>query len=353
MSDVLHLARPEIVALAPYLPARWDPALVRLHANENPWRGDGDRTRGGLNRYPEPQSLELITRLAALYGVGPEQVLVGRGSDEGIDLLVRAFCRAGRDEVLVCPPTFAMYRFAADVQGAGVVEVPLRADDGFALDPDAVLAASTPATRLVFLCSPNNPTGNLLDRDAVGRVIEGLAGRAVVVVDEAYVEFSGAGSLVPWLSRYPHLAILRTLSKAYGLAGARCGVVLGSAELIGLLRRMIPPYAVSVQTIESVLDALSDERIGTCREQVRTLVTERERMQSRLAAVPLVSKVWPSDTNFLLIESPDPARLLDAGIATGLLVRNVRGHAGLARCLRVTIGTPDQNDRLLAGLEAA
>jgi histidinol-phosphate aminotransferase len=353
MSDVLRLARPEIVALAAYSPARWDPALVRLHANENPWRGASDRSRAGLNRYPEPQSRELIARLAALYGVAAEQVLVGRGSDEGIDLLVRAFCRAGQDQVLVCPPTFAMYRFAADVQGAGVVEVPLRRDEGFSLDADAVLAAATPATRLVFLCSPNNPTGNLLERGAVERVIEGLAGRAVVVVDEAYVEFSSAGSLVPWLSRYPHLAILRTLSKAYGLAGARCGAVLGSVELIGLLRRMIPPYAVSVQTIESVMDALADERIAACREQVLLLVAERERMRSRLAAVPRVSRVWPSDTNFLLVESPDPGRLLDAGIAAGLLVRDVRGYPGLSRCLRITIGSPDQNDRLLAGLEAA
>ncbi|MBS1199528.1 MAG: histidinol-phosphate aminotransferase [Proteobacteria bacterium] len=353
MSGVLHLARPEIVALAPYSPARWDPALVRLHANENPWRGAADRTRAGLNRYPEPQSSLLIDRLAALYGVAPEQVLVGRGSDEGIDLLVRTFCRAGQDQVLICPPTFAMYRFAAAVQGAGVIEVPLRREDGFALDAGAVLAACTPATRLVFLCSPNNPTGNQLDRQAVRRIVEGLAGRALVVIDEAYVEFSSAGSLAPWLARYGHLAILRTLSKAYGLAGARCGAVLAAPEVTGLLRRVIPPYAVSAQTIEAATDALAGDGVEACRDQVRRLVEERGRVAARLASVPLVSKVWPSEANFLLVESPDPGRLLEAGIAAGLLVRDVRGQAGLSGCLRVTIGSPDQNERLLAALEAA
>ena len=189
MSGVLQRARPEILALAPYSPARWDPALVRLHANENPWRPDGDTSSTGLNRYPEPQPTALFRRLGSLYGVSPDEVLVGRGSDEGIDLLVRAFCAAGESEVVVCPPTFAMYRFAAEVQGARVVEVPLRPGD-FALDPAAVLAACGPATRLVFLCSPNNPTGNALEPAAVEEVIAGLRDRALVVVDEAYVEFA-------------------------------------------------------------------------------------------------------------------------------------------------------------------
>jgi histidinol-phosphate aminotransferase len=353
VSDVLHLARPDIVALAPYRPARWDPTLVRLHANENPWRGTGDTTRAGLNRYPEPQSSELTNRLAALYGVEPQQVLVGRGSDEGIDLLVRAFCRAGQDRVVVCPPTFAMYRFAAEVQGAGVTEVPLLAAAGFALDADAVVRACDDSTRLVFLCSPNNPTGNLLERDAIGRVVSALAGRAVVVLDEAYVEFSAAGSLVGWLDRHPHLVILRTLSKAWGLAGARCGAVLAAPEVIGLLGRLIPPYAVSVQTIESVMDALREDRLAEQRGRVDLLVRERGRVATALAANPWVSRVWPSEANFLLVESRDAGRLLDAGIAAGLLVRDVRQYPGLSRCLRITIGTPEQNDRLVASLEAA
>jgi histidinol-phosphate aminotransferase len=353
MSGVLHLARPEIVALAPYSPALWDPALVRLHANENPWRNPADTSRAGLNRYPEPQSSQLVERLASLYGVAASRVLVGRGSDEGIDLLVRAFCAAGRDSILVCPPTFAMYRFAAEVQGAGVIEVPLIQADGFALDAEAVLAACTPATKLVFLCSPNNPTGNALDPVAVERVITGLAGRALVVLDEAYVEFSSAGSAVPLLDRQPNLAILRTLSKAHGLAGARCGAVLASTEVTALLRRMIPPYAVTAQTIEAVLAALDPEPLAEARRQVALLRAQRERLSVRLADVPLVGRVWPSETNFLLVQSLDAGRLLEAGIRGGLLVRDVRRQPGLGDCLRVTVGTPEQNDRLIASLEAA
>jgi histidinol-phosphate aminotransferase len=353
MSDVLHLARPEIVALKAYAPAHWDPALVRLHANENPWRAPNDATRAGLNRYPEPQSSELIAALAALYGVAPAQVMVGRGSDEGIDLLVRAFCAAGQSQVLICPPTFAMYQFAAAVQGAGVVEVPLLAEAGFALDPDAVVAACTPATRLVFLCSPNNPTGNLLDAAAVEQVLRALAGRAIVVLDEAYVEFAAGPSLAPLLKQHANLAILRTLSKAYAMAGARCGVVLASAGITGLLRRMIPPYAVTTHSIEAVLDALTPDRLAEASRQVARLKSERQRLAPRLARLELVSRVWPSETNFLLLRSPDAGRLLQAGIRGGLLVRDVRSQPGLGDCLRVTVGSPEQNDRLVASLEAA
>ena len=350
MNSPLSLARPELLNLSPYAHAAWDPRLVRLHANENPWRNAADPSRGGLNRYPEPQSSELVTLLAGLYGVAPEQVLVGRGSDEAIDLLVRAFCTAGHDRILVCPPTFAMYRFAADVQGAGVVEVPLHAAGGFALDAGAVLDAWTPATKIVFLCSPNNPTGNLLDATAVLRVIEGLAGRALVVVDEAYIEFASSASLVPWLAAHPHLAILRTLSKAYGLAGARCGALLASPEVIGLLRRMIPPYAVTVQTIEAVLDGLAPEQLAEAARQVAMLCEERARLQAALQPLAAILRVWPSDSNFLLVQCRDAGQLLEAAMRSGLLIRDVRRQPQLGDCLRITVGTPEQNDRLIAAL---
>lgn len=350
---ILRLARPEIVALAPYQPARWDPTLVRLHANENPWRRAADTTRAGLNRYPEPQSSALAARLADLYGVAADQVLVGRGSDEGIDLLVRAFCRAGQDRILICPPTFGMYRFAADLQGAGVVQVPLRAEAGFSLDPDAVLAACDETVKLVFLCSPNNPTGNLMRAADVQRLLAELTERALVVVDEAYVEFASSPSLVPWLARHPNLAILRTLSKAHALAGARCGTVLASPELVGLLRRMLPPYALTSTTLEAVLDALTPEALAVTAGQLEDLRRERARVAARLERTPGIRRVWCSDANFLMARCEDAGRMLAAGIAGGLLVRDLGGYAGLTGCLRMTIGTPEQNDRLLSALEAA
>jgi histidinol-phosphate aminotransferase len=216
-----------------------------------------------------------------------------------------------------------------------------------------VIAACSPATRLVFLCSPNNPTGNVLDPVQIERIVDALAQRAVVVVDEAYVEFSDVASLVPLLARHANLVILRTLSKAFGMAGARCGAVLASAELTGLLRRIVPPYAVTVQTIEAVLDALAPARLAESTAQVQRLRAERERLSARLAALPLIDRVWPSQTNFLLLRSPDAGRLLAAGIRGGLLVRDVRSQPGLGECLRVSVGTPEQNDRLVSSLEAA
>ncbi len=200
--SILALARPEIVALKAYSHASWDPAFDRLHANELPWRAETDRSRAGLNRYPEPHPLELAARLAELYGVAPDQLLPGRGSDESIDLVVRGFCRAGVDNVIICPPTFGMYSVAARIQGAEVREVPLLRERGFALDTAQVLNACDANTRIVFLCSPNNPTGNAMDPSSIERLLTVLAGKALIVVDEAYIEFSGDASLTDALARF-------------------------------------------------------------------------------------------------------------------------------------------------------
>lgn len=351
MNDVLALARPEIRLLKPYAHAAWDPSFVRLHANENPWADEANAVTFGLNRYSEPQPKALIAALAAHYCVQPDQVLACRGSDEGIDLLMRAFCRAGRDRVMICPPTFAMYGFAAAVQGADVVEMPL--DGAFGLDADAVLEAWSPGVKIVFLCSPNNPTGNSLDRRAIERVLVGLSGRALVVLDEAYIELAVAGSCVTLQSRHPELVILRTLSKAHGLAGARCGVVLAVPAIIGLLARIIPPYALPAPTIAAALAALVPERLARTHDRVRKLVAERERLRAALVALPLVRKIWPSDANFLLVEFADAARAYAAAVRNGLLLRDFSRQPRLTGCLRITVGSPDENDRLIASLAAA
>jgi len=352
MSTVLSLARPELLALEPYSHARWDPGLERLHANENPWRPAGDTTAAGLNRYPEPYPQALSDALAAHYGVAPDRLILGRGSDEVIDLLVRAFCRAGEDAVLTCPPTFGMYKVAAQIQGARVVECPLEAGRDFALDAPRVIDAAADRVKIVFLCSPNNPTGNLLDAAAVERVIAALAGRALVVVDEAYVEFAARDSLAASLPRHPHLVVLRTLSKAHALAGARCGAALADPAVIELLKRLLPPYALAEPCIEAAQQALDMARLATTAQRVAALVVERERMRAALPRSPLVRRVWPSDANFLLVGCHDPQQFLERGIRAGLLVRDVRRQPGLGDCMRVTIGSPQQNDRLLAALEA-
>ena len=347
MSWVSELARPDIVALNAYEHASWEPTLERLHANELPWRPVGDESVAGLNRYPEPQPHTLVERLAALYGVAPEYVLVGRGSDEAIDLLARGFCRAGRDAVLVCPPTFGMYSVCARIQGAAVLQAPLLTADGFALDERALLERCTAAVKLVFLCSPNNPTGNLLDEGAILRLARRLAGRALVVVDEAYIEFAGRPSLAPQVAQVPNLAILRTLSKAYGLAGARCGALIADPEVIALLRKIIPPYAIPLLTLEAVLDRLTPEARARSQAGLAVLLAERRRLLSALPRLQRVTTVFPSAANFLLAEFDDAGAALARAREARLLVRDARSYPGLERALRITVGTPEQNGRLL------
>jgi histidinol-phosphate aminotransferase len=344
------IARPDILSVDPYEHASWNPALERLHANELPWRSADDRSEAGLNRYPEPQPQELVAQLAGLYEQPPARVLVTRGSDEAIDLLTRAFCRAGTDEVLICPPTFGMYAVAARIQGAGVVRVPLRQQQGFALDAAAVLAHCTPSVKLVYLCSPNNPTGNLIPEELILRLAGALAGRALLVVDEAYVEFAATPSCARHLHSHPWLVVLRTLSKAHGLAGARCGVVLAHPDVIALLRRIIEPYNMAQLSVEAVLRALKPAARASTRERVALIQQERSRLAAGLAQCDGVIKVWPSAANFVLVDFTDAQQAFDRACAAGLLVRDVRRQPGLGRALRLTVGTPEQNGRLISAL---
>jgi histidinol-phosphate aminotransferase len=277
-------------------------------------------------------------------------VLVGRGSDEAIDLLVRAFCRTGTDAILICPPTFGMYAVAAGIQGAGVIKIPLVAAKGFALDEPAILEACAQEVKIVFLCSPNNPTGHLLTPDSIARVATALEARALVIVDEAYVEFAKSDSLASRVIAQPNLVVLRTLSKAHGLAGARCGTLIANPEVIRILRTVISPYAISQLTLEAVLRLVAPVESITMCEQVATIRAERERVSKTLASSRGVTRVWPSAANFLLVEFEDAARALSRARAAGLLVRDMRGHPELPPALRITIGSPEENTRLLKAL---
>jgi len=358
VNKTLALARPDILALQPYQHADWVPQLERMHANEMPWSASGDSSHPGLNRYPEPQPQALIAHLANLYGVAPAQVLAGRGSDEGIDLLVRVFCRAGQDSVLICPPTFGMYKVSARIQGAGVLEVPLSREHSFALDVGALLSAWHDGVKLVFVCTPNNPTGNPADRQAIETLCERLDGKALVVVDEAYVEFAApksgkpksdgpesagnaslnAASVTTLLPRYSNLVVLRTLSKAYALAGARCGTLIAHPDIVSLLRRVITPYALPAQTIEAVLKFTDGQHRDEAAQRIDIIRNERARLGGQLARLPQIRKVWPS---------------LAAAAGVGLILRDPRTQPGLDSSLRISVGTPEQNDRLLQALARA
>jgi histidinol-phosphate aminotransferase len=350
MNPFIERARADIRALAPYSHAAWEPSLTRLHANELPWRAAGDTSAAGLNRYPEPQPPALVHGLAKLYGVQPAQLLVGRGSDEAIDLLLRVFCRANLDNIIVCPPTFGMYVVAARIQGAEVRTVPLHAANGFALEPAAILARVDDNTKLVFVCSPNNPTANATDPAVLVDLARRLAPRALLVVDEAYIDFASVDSLCPRLAQLPNLAVLKTLSKAHGLAGARVGALLADPEIIALARKVIPPYAITELTVEAVTPLLRPEAIATMRDRVRELLQERQRLAAALAACPLVTRVWPSDANFLLIDCTSPDEVLARVRHAGLIIRDVRQPA-LPQSLRISVGTPQENNRVLESLQ--
>jgi histidinol-phosphate aminotransferase len=350
--SVLDLARAEIRALQPYSSARMEASggQVLLNANESAWAPPGDDGMG-CNRYPEPQPAALINALATLYGVRGEQLLVGRGSDEAIDLLVRAFCRAGEDAILIQPPTFGMYAVCAKIQNAGVIEIPLATY--FTLDVDAVLAALTPAVKLVFICTPNNPTGQCVPRASVERLAQALAGRALLVVDEAYVEFAETGSVADLIDRYDNVAVLRTLSKAWALAGARIGSLLANAEIIALLRRIMPPYPLPLPCVAAALSALSASGQASEREHLAIVHEQRALMRDALGSLPSVREVLPSQANFLAVRFDDAGVIYQRLLAAGIVVRDVRRYPNLDDALRITIGTPAENARVLAVLQEA
>ncbi len=353
--SVLELARPELLVLKPYSSARMEAgkAAVMLNANESPYAPfAGDAL--ALNRYPDPQPAALLDQLGRAYGLDAGQIFVGRGSDEAIDLLVRAFCRAGRDAVLISPPTFGMYAVAAGVQDAAVVAVPLQSERDFALDVDGVLnAARVNPVKLVFVCTPNNPTGGSVPIDQITGLATALAGRALVVVDEAYAEFADTPSVTSLLDQHPNLVVLRTLSKAYGLAGARLGVLIAAPEIIGLIRRIMAPYPLPTPCLAAALAAFSDAASAARVEHLATTRSERLRLATALRAHPAVRHVWPSDANFVAFRVDDAHATWRQLLDRGVIVRDVSHYLGLANCLRVSVGTPAENDAFLAALSWA
>ena len=358
MSVVLDLIRQDLRGFGGYQSARCGDLQgdVWLNANESPWPNLAD-TAADNRRYPEPQPEALRAALSSLYGCEPHQLLLGRGSDEAIDLLVRALCVARRDAVVITPPVFGMYAVSARLQDVAVVEVPLcDGEAGLAVDFDGVAqAALTRRAKLVFLCSPLNPTGGALALASIQALATRLHGQALVVVDEAYGEFSSEPSAVSLLAACPNIAVLRTLSKAHALPALRIGCVIADAELIHVLRCCQAPYPVPAPCAQLALSGLSPEAVAQTRRRISLVNGERERVRAGLSILPQVTRVYPSQANFLLVRFVDAGAAFDALLAAGIVVRDQRAAPQLGDALRITIGTPQQNDRLLAtlaGLEA-
>ena len=338
MNTINQVARKSILDLSPYRSARSlnTAGNVFLDANENPF----DRV-DKLNRYPEPQPSELKLLLSTLYKVTQDSILITRGSDEGIDLLIRACCEAGRDSILITPPTYGMYAVSANIQGAQIMTAPLLKTDDFSLDVERLISSWQPNIKIVFLCSPNNPTGTLLENNIIVEICRKMQGKALVVVDEAYIEFAEVDSVTPALSQFDNLVVLRTLSKAYGLAGARVGAILANQPIINLLKKIIAPYPIATPVVQSVLACLLKQE-----QQIKLIVSERERLKKFLLGHPLVEKIYSSSANFLLVQVTNPNRWMTWCAENKIILRNFDQYPLLNGCVRISIGTPAENQLL-------
>jgi len=345
---IADLARAEIRALKPYEAAVQIDDTIRLNANEAPWTSSGDHFRRPLNRYPEIRPAGLRIALAERYGCAAGNLLVTRGTSEAIDLLIRVFCRAGQDNIVTTTPTFSMYRHYAEIQGAELREVETARDSNFAIDADAILEACDETTRLIFLCSPNNPTGGLIPVETLVDILERRGNQSAVVVDEAYIEFAERASVVGLLERYENLVVLRTLSKALAYAGARCGSVIGPREVINMLDAVQAPYALATPVVECVENGLQTACLNEAEQWVRSVIAERARLADALAGMSFVRRVWPSAANFLLVEVDAVDELMQKSGQDKVLLRYF--DEALSDCVRITVGTRAENDRLLQTL---
>ena len=352
MNRFLSLVRSNVIDLSPYESARSLTlgGSVFLDANESPI---SCLEHSCLNRYPEPQPRLLLERLSRIYGVSPSMLLIGRGSDEAIDLLIRAFCEPGRDRILVCPPTYGMYEICAKIQGAQVVRVPLILDsDNFYLNESGIQEAfvKNQNVKIIFLCSPNNPTGTLFNVDSVIGICELAQDKCLVVIDEAYIEFKENGSHIESLSRFSHLVILRTLSKAWAAAGARCGVAVAHSDIIQMLKKIIAPYPLSSPAIGAILEATDFDHQSLLQLRIQNTLSERERLGAALRELELVQCVYPSATNFLLVRFFNSKNVFDFLKSRGIIVRNRGGEKNLENCIRITVGSEKENQLLITSL---
>ena len=337
--DITQLVRPMVREIAPYRSARddfedFEAQKVFLDANENPYNSIA-------NRYPDPLQRQLKRTLAKIKGVEANQILLGNGSDEVLDLVFRAFCEPGQDEIILLPPTYGMYAVLAQLNNVKVNTVPL--NESFQLDLEGIMKQVNGNTKVIFVCSPNNPTGNSIPLEQIQSLLNQFSG--LVVVDEAYVDFSTKGSAVRLLDDYPHLMICQTFSKAYGLAGIRLGMGIADSKIIDYFNKIKPPYNVNVLTQKTAYNSLNDQ--NTTKEHVKELLAERQKLEKELLNIDFVNKIYPSDANFLLIQVDNASKRYDQLLSLDIVVRNRSSLSGCENTLRITVGTPQENIRLI------
>ncbi len=335
--NIEKLIRPNVQKLKPYSSARDDfkeKAEVYLDANENPF-GDG------LNRYPDPNQTRLKDVLSKQKGISPDRMLLGNGSDEVLDLIFRAFCEPGKDNVIIAPPTYGMYEVLASINNLEVKKAYLNKD--FTLNTERIISLIDENTKAVFLASPNNPTGNAFEEGAILELLDKLS--CLLVIDEAYVDFSSKQSWINYLERYPQLIVTQTLSKAWGMAGIRLGMCFASLDIIPVLNKIKPPYNVSKLTQDFAINALEDK--GGFSKNLEVILKEKENLKLAFEQLSFVKKVYPSDANFWLIKVTNAGDRYKSLLTNGVVVRDRSNEPLCENCLRISVGTPEENGRLL------
>ena len=347
MFDLKKILRPNIASLTPYSSAREDfkgEADVFLDANENSL--GSATTQHVLNRYPDPLQMKVKNKLAKLKGVEPSNIFLGNGSDEAIDILIRAFCNPGKDNIIILPPTYGMYEVAAKINDVEVREVNLNKE--LQLDLKGIAAITDTNTKLIFVCSPNNPTGSIIAIADIEKLLTSFNG--IVVVDEAYIDFADSPSILKDLNKYPNLVVMQTFSKAWGLAGLRAGMAFGSAELIAVMNKIKAPYNVGELVQRLIIDAL--DNVNRVKQMIEVLKNERKLLTQQLPNFSFVIGILPSEANFLLVKTTCPNELYNYLVKNNLVVRN---RSKLPLCeggLRISIGTPEENKKLISLLTA-
>jgi len=342
--NIQDLIRPTIKALKPYSSARDEfqgnsDDMVFLDANENPFEN-------GVNRYPDPQQRTLKSLLSTIKGVTQKNILLGNGSDEVLDLIYRTFCEPNQDNIITLPPTYGMYSVLANINAIEIKSVQLDAD--FQPKVEDILNVANSNSKLLFLCSPNNPTGNSFEVKSIERLIDEFKG--IVVIDEAYIDFSNKESWTSRLNEFSNLIITQTLSKAYGMAGIRLGICYASEEIISVLNRIKPPYNVNILTQQKAISQLEQQELT--QNQVTNILKERDLLITKLESIDYISKIYPSDANFVLVEVDDANKRYDQLIDKGIVIRNRTTQPGCENCLRFTIGTPKENRTLIDTLKS-
>lgn len=345
MFNIDNILRKNIKDLVPYSSARDEfkgEASIFLDANENSFGSPLDRS---YNRYPDPLQLKVKKRLSEIKGVPVKNIFLGNGSDEAIDILFRAFCNPGVDNVITLPPTYGMYEVSANINDVEVRKIPLRSD--YQLNMEAIAEAIDDHTKIIFICSPNNPTGNSIDRQDIETIIANFNG--LVVIDEAYINYSRQKTFIQELTEYSNLVILQTLSKAWGLAGLRVGMAFASEELIEVFNKVKPPYNINEASQELALEAL--QNVDQVNNWIKETVAERNKLIEELSQCALVIKIYPSDANFVLVKTINPKAIYSYLVSLGIIVRDRSKVELCDGCLRITIGTPQENIELLNALK--